>query len=244
MPKQITISVDARAVLRALRDIREKDVPFVTAYALTKTGQDIKAAEYASMQRVFDRPTRWTLNSLQLIPATKQRLSAEIGYRSFGGTPPDRYLGPQVEGGNRSHKSHEKALIAAGIMRGNEFAVPGQGAVLDAFGNMGTGQITRILSQLQASRDPMQNMTQRSRKRALRRAGGRYFLMRGRSVSDGIYLRSSERTIVPVLVFVRAPRYAPRYPFYGTGQQVFDERFAAHLRAGFQRAIAPRTKAA
>lgn len=239
MARPIRFDVDARDVLKALRDLSERDAPFVTAYALTKTGQDIKAAEYETMQRVFDRPTRWTLNALQLKPATKKDLTAVVDYKYFGGTPADRYLGPQVDGGARRHKSHERALIAAGLMRSNEFAVPAH-VQLDAHGNVPGKTFVRILSQLKASRDPMQNMTAKSKRRATRSAGGRYFVMRGRGVPDGVYLRQGDRSILPVLLFVRAPRYVARFPFYEIGRRVFSMQFGLRAREGWLKYVVPR----
>jgi hypothetical protein len=237
----VTISVDTREVIRSFGELRDKDARFLLAYALTKTGQDIKDAEYASTRDVFDRPTRYTLNSLQLTPATKDKLTAVVDYRYFGGTPADRYLGPQVEGGARSHKSHEKALIAAGIMRPSEFTVPGAGVELDQYGNVKGGTFTRILSQLRASRDSTQNMTAKSRKRAISRAKGQYFVMRGRVSADGIYQRT-DKGIIPILMFVRTPRYRQRYPFHTIGQGVFKDRFALRAREGYQKYVLSRLR--
>jgi hypothetical protein len=244
MLKAIRIVGD-RELIEALRGVARDDVPFVTAYALTKTGQDVKAAEYSEMQRVFDRPTRYALNSLQLKTATKQDLTAVVDYKLFGGVPAERYLGPNVEGGARRHKSHERALISAGVMRSDEFAVPGKGAVLDTYGNMKGGHLSRILSQVRASRDPTQNMTAKSRKRSIKSAGGQYFVLRDSSAAPGIYQRSGSRgPIVPVLLFVRAPKYQRRFDFYGVGQRIFSQNIASHVRAGWSRAMASRRKAA
>ena len=62
---------DARRVIARMRS----EHPFALAYALTKTAQDIKAAEIDVMKNVFDRPTRFTLNVLFLKPATKTDLA-------------------------------------------------------------------------------------------------------------------------------------------------------------------------
>ncbi|SER86124.1 hypothetical protein SAMN04244573_04468, partial [Azotobacter beijerinckii] len=51
----------------------ERQMPFATALALTRTAQLAKEAIEQDMRSVFDRPTRWTLNSLRLIPARKDR---------------------------------------------------------------------------------------------------------------------------------------------------------------------------
>lgn len=239
-----TISVDTRDVMRAITRLRTEDAPFVTAYALTKTAQDIKAEEIKTMQGVFDRPTRFTLNALYVKPATKRDLSAVVEFKDGGGksVPAWRYLGPQVSGGGRQKKSHERRLERAGLLKSDEYVVPGKGVALDASGNMRGNTIERILSQLQAAEQfagYQANETGRSRKRNASKRAGRYFLVRGRRIPDGIYHRVDTREIKPVMLFVRAPRYQPRFPFYDVAQKVFNDRFLFHARAGFQRTIKP-----
>lgn len=236
--------VDAREVMRALRDLRVESAPMVVAYALTKTGQDIKAAEIEVMQSVFDRPTRYTLNALKLKPASKADLKAIVDFKEFGGTPAWKYLGPQVEGGPRRKKAHERALERAGILRSDEFCVPGRGVALDAHGNMRGGLISKILSQLQASPDPMQNETARRKARRAKRGGASYFVLRNRTVPDGIYWRSAGADrIMPVILFVREPHYRKRYPFYEVARRTFDARFIPRAREAWQR-FGPKTKRA
>lgn len=243
----ITLRVDTRDVMRALSDLKEEDAPFVTAYALTKTGQDIKDAEFASMKDVFDRPTKFTLNSLFLKPASKRDLVAEVFFKEgFGSIPAWRYLGPQVEGGGRAHKSHEKRLIAAGHMRADEFAVPGKGVKLDQFGNISGSTIERILSQLQAAGGSgyQANATNSARSKAKRRAS-QYFVLRpgsnsaraNRQVAPGIYYRQGMTGMVPVIMFVRAPRYQKRFPFYETAERVFNEKLLLRAQEGFERFV-------
>ena len=217
-------------------DLQKRHIPFVTAFALTKTAQDIKGAEVAVIAEVFDRPTRFTLNALYVKPATKQTLTSAVLFKEgFGSVPAWRYLGPQVEGGSRVKKSHERALERAGILKAEEFVVPGEGVNLDAFGNMRGGDITRILSALGANPDAHQNMTTRSRATKRGRARGTYFLLRGRAgAPDGIYHRKGMREIVPVMVFVRQPRYAKRFPFRQTALTTFQRNFARRFREGWQ----------
>src|SRR5690606_17275008 len=101
-------------------------------------------------QRVFDRPTRITVNSVLYAKATKDRLYADVFIRdeASGGTPPARYLLPEVEGGARRLKPFERLLQAQGVMPAGMFAVPGKGAQLDAFGNVPPSQVNQMLSQL------------------------------------------------------------------------------------------------
>lgn len=225
----------------------------VTAYALTKTAQDIKAAEVASMQMVFDRPSRFTLNSLVVKVAKKNDLVAMVYPKDgFGSVPAWRFLGPQIEGGKRAHKAHEKRLIRAGHMKSDEYAVPGKGAKLDQYGNLSGSTIERILSQLQAAEQfagYKANETSRSRGRNKRKKTGRYFVLRpdaaGRargSVAAGIYYRQGLREIVPVIMFVKAPSYRKRFPFYEIARDTFADKFVGRAREGFNRFVVSRVK--
>lgn len=227
--------------LGRLTELEREHVPFVTAYALTKTAQDIKRDEVEVMLKVFDRPTRFTLNSLFMKPATKRDLVAMVYFKEgFGSIPAWRYLGPQVEGGGRKKKSHERAFERAGILQSHEFIVPGKGVKLDAFGNMRGGEITRILSALGANPDPLSNSTSRSRKRNARVR--RYFVLRGHGQApDGVYERKGTG-IVPVMVFVSAPRYEKRFPFFETARATYNRVFAGHFREGWRRYAKPRPR--
>lgn len=247
----VTYRVEVEDVRRALRDLSERDAPFITAYALTSTAKDIKAAEVDTMNDVFDRPTKFTLNALYVKPATKKDLVAEVYFKDgFGSVPAWRYLGPQVEGGARVHKAHELRLIRAGVMQSDEYAVPAKGADLDSYGNMSGSIIQRILSQLHAAEQfagYQANMTAKSKARAKRKGVGRYFLLRpgapgraNRNVAPGIYYRAGLRDMVPVIMFVKPPRYQKRFPFYERARAVFDDRLLANARVGFNRYVADR----
>ena len=129
--------------------------PVVAAIALTRTAKDVQAAIKEEMRSVFDRPTNYALNGTFLKTATRDRLEARVWVKDnpFGnGTPADRFLGPQIFGGARGHKGMERLLQANGMMPQGWFAVPGDGADLDASGNVRRGQIRQMLSQLKVQR--------------------------------------------------------------------------------------------
>lgn len=227
------------------------NLPFVTAYALTKSAQDIQAAEYSSMREVFDRPTRFTLNSLFVRGATRQNLRAEVGFKDPGGSVPAwRYLGPQIEGGTRRHKTFERHLIRSGAMKQNEFAVPGSGVPLDAHGNIRGGHIARILSDIGMNPDALSNTTERSRRTRKGRGRGRYFVLRPdwpavpgfgrltRDVLPGIYhRRGGSQEIVPVIIFVPGATYRPLLPYFETARRIMQQRFLHHFKEGWSRFV-------
>ncbi len=242
------VTGDVRAITDQLSRMAKEQIPFATAKALTMTAKAVQREIDAEIKRVFDRPTPYTQRATFVRTATKQRLFAEVKLKdeSFKGNPAVRYLQAQVEGGPRKHKGFEKLLIRAGVMPAGWYAVPGAAAPLDAYGNIAGGTITRILSQVQASRDPLANASARSRKRKAKVRGGRYFaVMPGRErtkhLKPGIYERIGfgfGSAIKPVLIYVqRAPKYRKRLQFYRIADQVARMRFPIEFARAAREAI-------
>jgi len=84
--------------------------------------------------------------------------------------------------------------------------------------------MTKILSAIQANPDYYQNVTQKSRKRAI--AAGRnleYFV--GRSPTGAKHLgvwKRDGRHLHPILIFIdRAPAYRERLKFYAIAQETY-----------------------
>lgn len=228
---------------QAFLDRCSKQTRFATAVALTRTAKRIETELKAEMPKVFDRPTRYTLNSLYTKPATKATLTASVKIKdeAVKSIAPIVWLAPQVYGGARPLKRSEALLRRAGVLGPSEYAVPAQGAKLDAYGNMKRSQIVAILSDVQAHFDPAQNSSRASRaKRARgRRRGGIYFAARaGGHLKPGVYERIGTgfgSAVRPVLIFVQgAPTYRKRLDFFGVGQRVIDR----HYTNEFDRAMA------
>ena len=160
--------------------------------------------------------------------------------REFGGTPAWKYLGPQVHGGGRRKKGFERALERAGVLRAGEYAVPSRFAPLDGNGNMKPGLITRILSDVGANPDPMSNTSAKNRKRRQGRGKGTFFVVRNRGkLHAGIYFRLGLRDIRPVLLFVGAPHYQPRFPYYEVAHEVIPRAAIEHFFVGWRRYVLP-----
>lgn len=242
---QVTASIDTSKLTKDLQLWQKQTVPLAIAKALTFTGKAIQRELVAEMGRVFDRPTRWTLNSTYLKPATPQRLEALIKLKdeAFKSLPAMRWLGPQVFGGGRDPKRSEQLLRAKGILRGDEFIVPGAGARLDAYGNLSRGQMQQILSRVGASRDPLQRAQGRVSRVRGQAYGETYFAVtvpRGRLTRRGIYRRvvfGSGSAVEPVLIFVKRPRYRRRLRFFDIVEQVFQTRYPLQLKYELELAI-------
>ncbi len=216
-----------------LTSVEQRHVPFAMVLAMTRTAQDVKVDEISVMQRVFDRPTPYTLNALGVKPATKADAIASVEFKGFGGTPAKRFLNPEVHGGERSQKSSERRL--APLMRGYRFWVPGRGAKLNGYGNIAGGTLTSILSQLKMSSDPLQNATGSKRSKAKRKAKA-YFVPKGSGLRAGVWQRSGS-TIKPVLIFVSRALYRKRFPFYETAAATVARRFDENFAAALSRAL-------
>ena len=244
------ITVDVTGVESLQRDIERagKQLPFALALALTRTVEQVKLEERQEMRRVFRNPIPYTLNSLYIKPATKSRLEARCWVKNDAGkgTPATKYLLPEVYGGARNVKRFEALMRARGYMSANEYVVPAEGAQLDAFGNINRGQLQKILSQLQASFDPLQRETATSRKRKARRRtrGGRYFIGgapgRGQHLARGVWERLTTgfgSGVRPVLLFVRQPRYVPRFKFFEVAQRVVNDQLPYQAQLAVEHAL-------
>jgi len=249
-PLSISFESDIAMLERELPRWASERIPSITRNALNDTAPEAREAERQKIRGVFDRPTPLTERSPLYTRATKERLVVEVFIRDeLGrGTPPARYLRPQVEGGGRPHKRFEVALLRMGIMLPGEYALPAAGYRRDQYGNLPGPTIVQMLSQLRAFAEVgfSMNETARSRKRA-KRGRPRYFVPEGvrveRGISRlprGIYERQGNR-IRAVVVFVRAPSYRKRYDFgqaaIAKAERVFFDYWRRHFYAELQRKL-------
>lgn len=239
----IKITWDDSFLNRKLTDVENRMLPYAVAGALTKTAQEIRAVMRSSMPAIFDRPTPFTLGSIYITPANKAKLQAQVWIKDFAakGTPAVKYLAPEVFGGGRNLKRSERALQSAGILPPGMMTVIGQSGPLDAYGNLRGSIYTRMLSQLKANPDPYQNETDRSVARRKRKRGPQYFVATAKrgGLKPGIYQRGPNRTVIPILLFVRAVQYPQRFKFFDIASRVYGEVFPDHFRKQWD-LLAPR----
>ncbi|MFJ7884653.1 hypothetical protein ACIQYF_14340 [Pseudomonas sp. NPDC096917] len=225
-------------IVRDIRGLAPNKVPMAAAKALTFTAERVQLAETAEIARVFDRPTRWTLNSIYKRGASPTRLFARVWVKneSSSGIAASKYLPVHMDGGSRPHKRFEKALIHYGLMPADMYAVPGRRARMDGSGNISRGEIMQILSALGAAERVsgfMANRTARSKRR--NRNAPDYFAGRpGNGTGPlGIWQRVGSGAR-PILIFIKRPTYRRRFDFYGVADRVA----AAEFEPLFRRALA------
>lgn len=241
----VSVKDNIKDVVRKLGAWDSSQIPFATAKALTRTAQDASKNLKQTIAHSFDRPTPYTLNSLYVSPATKQRLEATVKLKddTSKGTPANKYLAPSIWGGQRNIKRVERLLSARGILPAGMSVVPGSGAKLDQYGNVSRGQYSKILAQLQANNDVYQNESIASRKRKAKKSSGRYFVGQpgGGKSPAGVWERTSfskGSAIKPVLLFVKTPSYHKQFAFFETVEKTIHNRFETNFREAMQQAIA------
>lgn len=248
------VTLDAAGTANAIRDLmRSKraeinDAARRTLNILAMRG--VRAIQ-AEMAKVFDRPTRYALNSVKWaedLPGP----SAEVQWRgseAFGETARQGYLKAQIYGGPRRQKASEIRLQRMRVGGQQIFVVPTRFAQLDAYGNMSRGQMVKILSSLEALGGPGQgfdgNRRRDGRSRGRRRREEYFAIWPGtndarrlpggrllpNNLTPAIYQRFGEGAgeyVRPVLIFAKkAPVYRKRLDPEGVVARVVREDLAA-----------------
>lgn len=236
-----------------------KQARYAAKEALTSTVLDMRTELKKEMSRAFDRPTPYTLNSMFIKKATMTNLEALVWVKDnafSNGTPADRYLGPQIFGGKREQKKMERMLQRVGALPAGWHTVPGEGAELNAYGNMSQGQIVKVLSWLQAFGEQgyKKNATRATKEKIKRgtrtRAGMEYFVSKGKGsalpggrvqhLPAGVWSKTAfgfGKSLKPILLFGKTTHYQPRLKFFEVGSKVADEKFVGHFDRELQNAM-------
>src|SRR5690606_21355598 len=141
-----------------------------------------------------------------------------------------------------------------GVLPSGMYAVPGKGAPLDAHGNVPSGIVRQVISQLQAGQEAgyVSNETERTRKRRRRRGGHDVFALKQKrgGLLPGIYQRLENAVgdagrcglgvssrIRSLFVFVRAPQYRPRYEIFGMAARQYNKLMSFHFNRELDKAV-------
>lgn len=251
----INVESNLDEVRAALAGISNR-LPTIMRNAINDTAFEVRKAEQDELRRALDRPTPWTIKTIYVTKATKERLSAVVGptdYFTRGGfsynlTPWEAVISHNVYGGTRQHKAFERRLHAAGILPQGWFAVPGPGAKRNQYGNMSSGEIVQILTYVNAMSMYAGDNTSRrnrmtNRRNAMDRRGEAYFAaipgrQETRHLHPGIYKRyNRQRRIVPVLFFVSSVNYQRIVEWDRVGEQTVRSRYPVHFDREFNLAV-------
>jgi hypothetical protein len=190
-------------------------------FALDDTAEKMKQAQVEEMKKVFDNPRPYTLNAIFVKKARGEgSLMAGIAFREFGvkGTPAYKYLTPQIYGGQRRLKRHERALQSTGILPAGSMTAQGSNYPKDQYGDITGGAYTRMLAELDSLPELSGGRSQFKKKR--KEKAGQFFVYtpQGASQPVGIAERRGENITI-MLRFIQPPTYQPRYDFEGLARQ-------------------------
>lgn len=226
-------------------------IRYAAANALNDVGFDAKARLAQHAKRVFNNPKPLTVNAgLVYRKATPKNLDLLFGLKDKTevpkGNPPDMYLYNQIYGGNRTHKKVEMALIYARKMPPNTFFIPINKGVMDQYGQMKGGEVTRMLSQLSAFQESG------FRANIKNPNNSRYFTVQHRGdrgmLPPGVFRymthdRSSDGMVELIGLFVsRRPFYRKRYYYFETVEKALRMTFPITFNRRFQSMAAKRNR--
>lgn len=231
MDLEITPRPPLEKLTATLTNLEHDQLPFAMVTTINQVAGEVQADIKAAMPKVFDRPSPTTLNSLKVWKANKRTLTGRVFVRDEAskGTPPVKYLVPEVEGGQRRVKRFERSLLRVGPMTGGFFSF-GKAAPLNRYGNLTAGKIVQILTVLRAHGEQgySANETERSRKRkgAKGRSPARYFLGRpgGGMLPYGVWQRTKDG-VKPILIWQHAVTYRPRLNMQKRAESLVASRF-------------------
>lgn len=244
-----------RERLQTLDRLERDQLPFAAALALTRTAQAVQGELRSEMQSVFDRPTRATIESTYIQPATKDKIEAYVWIkdgrqRSGGGVVGQKgawdkgraaidWLSPEVYGGPRSHKGFEKMLQRKGVLAPGQYVVPGRGAPLDQHGNIKRGELNKILSQARLFTEEgyTSNLAEGKRSRYFAIRQGRKFIGVAERLGRG---KGSRNNIRMVLAFVDKPSYGRNLDWFGVAERVAEDVLPIEFEKAMARALATR----
>lgn len=226
-------------LLKTLSKINSDIMPDVIADSLNRMANKVRSEIKDEMARVFDRPTRYTLNSMYVKPAKKgmDRIFSETGFIDYSskGTPAAKYIKPEVEGGKRNLKGFELRLKAVGILPGGYYTAPGNGAKLNQYGNISPGTIQQILSYFSAQRDHNQNTKRGTGRRQQR---NRFVVLNEENgKAGGIWKTGAGNNMVCIMNFIKQPSYKAVLDINKIKDQAFNNNMARYTRDSFSKEI-------
>ncbi|EOG3619363.1 hypothetical protein ACK9U2_001198 [Pseudomonas putida] len=239
----IKLDIDSVPLVREISDIQRKQIPYALMLAQTRLATNrIKPGITEVMGQRVDRPTPTTMRSLFARAATKSR-GAMVWFKDSWttGIPADAYLQQAVQGGARPHKRFEKSLIAQGLMKAGQYALPNPG-LLNHYGNVSRGTMTRILSGLGAAEGGRGYQANASGSKRSKRKGNaeRYF---AGTVGDesGVWERQTSAFgdgVKPLFLYSKgAPQYRVILPFFKIGENIAKAHGQAELASALRAAI-------
>ncbi len=237
------LDMNSVQLAREISDIQRKQIPFALVLAQTRLAAlRIKPGIAEVMGQRLDRPTPTTMRSLFAKAATKSR-PAKVWFKDSWttGIPADQYLQQAVQGGQRPHKRFERSLIAQGLMKSGQFALPNS-SYLNQYGNVSRGTMTRILSGLGAAESRRGHQSNASgSKRSKRKGNAERYFAGAVDGQEGVWERKKSafgEGVKPVFLYSNgAPQYRVIFPFFKIAENIVKAHGQAEMLDALRHAI-------
>ncbi|GAB7527922.1 hypothetical protein PS3A_03280 [Pseudomonas sp. 3A(2025)] len=239
---------DIASLSRAARELEQKQMPYVLARTATELAKRVKSGVLDVMRQRLDRPTPMTLKSLYVKAAKKTNPEARAFFKDAwtSGVPADTYLQQAVRGGQRPHKRFEKALIAKGLMKSSQYAIPSSGAT-NQYGNVSRGVMMKILSALGAAETSSGFQANATGSKKSKRKGNaqRYFAGEVEG-TEGIWERKKTAfgdAAKPIFIFSDSElKYRTLLPFFKIADNIVQANYMAEFTSAMDHALATARK--
>jgi hypothetical protein len=231
----ISVTANVKEISRALSELAYRELPFATARAVTILAQEVRQAERAGMESVFDTPKPFTLNSVRVFGATKDSLTAGV----FVMDKAANYLSPFEDG--------EDHFLNPGQTK---LHVPVQ-APKDAGGNVPRnfernrrGGAGIFFGVVQTKRGPINGMWQRTVRYEVRVGSGKVRVSRTGKLRRGEVHNSASGKPIKIKGLRLLVKYVDNQPvkqdlaFYDRAEKLVNRRFNVVLGHELARAIA------
>jgi hypothetical protein len=261
---KVTITSNFAKTIEGLDAIAQRGIPGAQIATLTQLAYRTKRAVYDEMDLVLEPPLkRYTLTSMRVDPATFKSGPVSSVYLNDW-RDEDKSLGHLFRGGDRRWKKMEGAMWRKGLMPAGYYAVPGQGAPIDQYGNIPAAFVRRILGYFGALNEG--NLLTKTKERMAKKGkvdgfksiqGVEYFVSFGKGktgrlrasqgfepqyqhLAAGIYSRSGVHgvRVMPIIMFVPKKKPYRKYiDLYGLGLRVLDQNKDQYFAANLMQSI-------
>ena len=219
---EFNIRADVRRFTKQVNGFIEKQVPFATAMAINAVAVKVQAAEKESMQKTFDRPTPFTVNSVAVKKATKATRTATVYIRPVAA----KYLEPYAEGGPQVLPGTSRAVLN-----------PKDAGLLNKYGGIPRNAIARLRGRSDVfigtvttkGGEQIDGVWQRAAKpRKLTRGGKRPKLPRGSNTTGRLKL---------LIRFTDPQPVRKRLPFGDTAAEIINRDLQPEFDKALTRAV-------
>lgn len=207
--------------------VTARQLPHVAARVLSSLAEDAKATLIKTMPEVFDRPTKYTLDSASVKYAQPGKLESVVFVKNSEdeqGKGVHEYLRPGAIGSSgRRQKRTEALLTRSGALPAGWVTTPGKGAQINAHGNLAGAVYAQIINVLELRTTRPKPASQRSRQDAKKLGVSKLFFVvspganrlakNGGWLPPGVWKHMPGGRITQILKFVRTAKYKKRLDF-------------------------------